>query len=192
MEWAVVTIRNETYRDIEAREQLLDRVWGASRFEKTAERLREGRSPAAGLSLVAEQDGKVVGTVRLWHVCAGLGRPALLLGPLAVDEACRNRGIGGALIRRAIGIAGRRGHDALLLVGDAAYYQPFGFSAAKTGALWLPGPFERPRLLGCELKAGGLDGARGLISATGRSVRKPTFNTLVAGSAGIQAARHAA
>src|SRR5580704_281748 len=92
MEWAVVTIRNETCRDVKAREQLLNCVWGPSRFEKTAERLREDRSPAAGLSLIAEQDGKVVGTVRLWHVCAGPGRPALLLGPLAVDEGCGNRG----------------------------------------------------------------------------------------------------
>jgi predicted N-acetyltransferase YhbS len=192
MEWAMVTIRNETHRDVEAREQLLDGVWGPSRFEKTAERLREGRSPAAGLSLIAEQDGKVVGTVRLWHVCAGPGRPGLLLGPLAVDEASRGRGIGSALMRRAIGAAERRGHDAVVLVGDAPYYQRFGFSAAKTGALWLPGPFERQRLLGCELKTGSLDGARGLISATGRLVRKPTFNTLVARSTGTLAARHAA
>jgi predicted N-acetyltransferase YhbS len=193
-EWsgAVETIRNETYRDVEAREDLLDRAWGPSRFEKAAERLREGRSPAAGLSLIAEQDGKVIGTVRLWHVCAGTGRAALLLGPLAVDEGSRGRGIGSALMRRAIGIAERRGHDAVVLVGDAPYYQRFGFSAAKTGALWLPRPFERQRLLGCELKAGALDGACGLISATGRSVRKPTFNTLVARSAGTLAARHAA
>ena len=77
----MVTIRNETHRDVEAREQLLDSVWGPSRFEKTAERLREGRSPAAGLSLIAEQDGKVVGTVRLWHVCAGPGRPSLVAWP---------------------------------------------------------------------------------------------------------------
>jgi predicted N-acetyltransferase YhbS len=192
MEWAMVTIRNETHRDVNAREHLLDRVWGPSRFEKTAERLREGRSPAAGLSLIADQDGKVVGTVRLWHVCAGPSRPALLLGPLAVDEDWRNRGIGGALMRRAIGIAERRGHDAVLLVGDAPYYQRFGFSAAKTGAFWLPGPFERQRLLGRELKAGSLDGARGLIRATGRSVRKPIFNTRVAGSAVASAGRHAA
>jgi predicted N-acetyltransferase YhbS len=192
MKWAMVTIRNETHRDVNAREHLLDRVWGPSRFEKTAERLREGRSPAAGLSLIADQDGKVVGTVRLWHVCAGPSRPALLLGPLAVDEDWRNRGIGGALMRRAIGIAERRGHDAVLLVGDAPYYQRFGFSAAKTGAFWLPGPFERQRLLGRELRAGSLDGARGLIRATGRSVRKPIFNTLVAGSAVGSAGRHAA
>jgi predicted N-acetyltransferase YhbS len=192
MEWVVVTIRNETNRDVEAREQLLDSVWGPSRFEKTAELLREGRSPAAGLSLVAEQDGKLVGTVRLWHVCAGPGRPALLLGPLAVDEAWRNRGIGGALVRRAVGVAARRGHNALLLVGDAAYYQRFGFSAAKTGAIWLPGPFERQRLLGCELRAGALDGMRGLISATGRSAQKPSFTTPDANPVANPAARRAA
>ena len=149
----MVTIRNETHGDIAAREDLLDRVWGAARFEKTAERLREGRSPAAGLSLVAEQDEQLVGTVRLWHVCAGPGRPALLLGPLAVDEAERGRGIGAALMRRAMAVARRRGHRAVILVGDAPYYGRFGFSVEKTGALWLPGPCERHRLLGCELVA---------------------------------------
>jgi len=188
----MATIRNETHRDVEAREQLLDSVWGPSRFEKTAERLREGRGPAAGLSLVAEHDGTVVGTVRLWHVCAGPGRPGLLLGPLAVDEAWRNLGIGCALMGRAIGTAGRRGHHVLILVGDAPYYQRFGFSAAKTGALWLPGPFERQRLLGCELKPGALDGARGLIMATGLSMRTPGFNPQIVGLAGNSAARPAA
>jgi hypothetical protein len=68
MEWAVVTIRNETHRDVEAREQLLDCVWGPSRFEKTAERLREDRSPAAarrdsGMSAPG-QDGQPCSLVR--------------------------------------------------------------------------------------------------------------------------------
>ena len=89
----MVTIRNEGFGDIDARDDLLDRVWGPARIQKTAERLREGRCPADGLSLVAEHDGDVVGTVRVWHVCAGPDRPALLLGPLAVDEAWRFRGI---------------------------------------------------------------------------------------------------
>jgi predicted N-acetyltransferase YhbS len=189
----MVTIRNETHRDIEAREHLLDRVWGPSRLEKTAERLREGRRAVAGLSLVAANDGRVIGTVRLWHVCAGPGRRALLLGPLAVDEAWRNRGIGGGLLRRAVGAAQQRGHRAVLLVGDTAYYGRFGFSAAKTGSLWLPGPFDRNRLLACELVPGALDGARGLVSATGSSAPRPSFEALVANLSGRGArAQHAA
>ena len=189
----MVTIRNEIERDVEAREALLDRVWDRSRFAKTAERLREGRRPAVGLCFVAEQDEAIVGTVRLWRICAGPGRPALLLGPLAVDEAWRCRGIGTALMRRALAAARRRGHRAVLLVGDAPYYGRFGFSAQKTGALRLPGPCERHRLLGCELKPGALDGASGLISATGHSAPQPSFDALIADVAGGDAAaRHAA
>jgi predicted N-acetyltransferase YhbS len=189
----MATIRTEMPFDIDAREDLLDRVWGASRFQKTAERLREGREPSAGLSFVAEHAGDVVGTVRLWDVCAGPGRPAVLLGPLAVDESHRCGGIGGALMRRAMAAARRRKHRALLLVGDAAYYQRFGFSAAKTGALWLPGPYERDRLLGCELMPGALDGARGMIGASGRPTPAPSLDLLIAGlGRGAASARHAA
>jgi len=176
----MVTIRNEALRDICAREELLDRVWGLSRFEKTAERLREGRSPAEGLSFVAAEQSCLVGTVRLWHVCAGPARPALLLGPLAVDVARRGRGIGTALMRHAIAAARRRAHRAVLLVGDEPYYGRFGFSAEKTGALWLPGAYERHRLLGCELVPGALDGARGLVGATSRAAPTPSLNVLVA------------
>ena len=130
----MVKIRNEFARDIDAREALLDRVWGATRWQKTAERLRAGRRPAEGLSFVAEENGCVVGTVRLWRVCAGPARPALLLGPLAVEEARRSLGTGTALMQRAIAAARRLGHQAVLLVGDAPYYGRFGFSAEKTGA----------------------------------------------------------
>jgi predicted N-acetyltransferase YhbS len=187
----MVKIRNETPADVEARDDLLDRVWGPSRFGKTAERLRQGREPAAGLSFVADDDERVVGTVRLWHVSAGPGRPALLLGPLAIDEATRCRGIGGALMGRAIAAACRRKHRAVLLVGDAAYYQRFGFSAEKTGALWLPGPFDRHRLLACEIMPGALDGAYGLVSATGKSVPALSLDTLIARHA-REHERHAA
>ena len=60
-----------------------------------------------------------------------------------------------------------RGHGAVILLGDAPYYARFGFSALKTGELSLPGPFERDRLLGLELREGALDGAWGMIAPTG-------------------------
>ena len=175
----MTTIRHERSTDIAARERLLDTAFGPARFAKASERLREDRFAADGLSFVAIEDGRLVGTARLWNVSAGLGRPVLLLGPLAVAADARNRGIGAALVQRVLREARRLGHRVVLLVGDASYYGRFGFSAAKTGALRLPGPFEPERLLGIELKAGALDGARGLIRATGDRLPKglPDFLT---------------
>ncbi len=79
----MVTIRNETFSDLCAREELLDRVWGAWRFRKTAERLR---------------------------------------------------------------------------------------------------PFERHRLLGCEIVPGTLDGARGLVGAIDRTAPMPSVETFLGAS----------
>ena len=176
----MITIRHETIRDVEAREALLDACFGPSRFQKTCERLREGRKAADGLSLVIEQDGELVGTVRLWHVSAGPNRPALMLGPLAVDPALQSLGLGGKLMRESLRRAAELGHKAVLLVGDAPYYERFGFSVEKTGSLWLPGPYERNRFLALECEAGYLDGARGLVSATGAFEEKPDLTALVA------------
>jgi predicted N-acetyltransferase YhbS len=137
--------------------------------------------PAEGLSFVAEENGCVVGTVRLWSVSAGPAQPALVLGPLAVSDAVRGLRIGASLMRRATESAQLRGHTAVLLVGDAPYYGRFGFSADKTGELWLPGPFERSRLLARELVPGALDGARGLIGPTGQPAPMPDLASLIAG-----------
>lgn len=180
----MVTIREEKLSDAAAREALLDEGYGPDRFTKTSERLREGRLPAAGLSLVAVHCGRLVGTVRLWHVAAGPGLAALLLGPLAVHPQHRNRGIGATLMRRAIARARLAGHEAILLVGDAAYYGRFGFTAASTGELWMPGRFQRERLLALELRPRALAGARGLIAATGQLEPTPDLNLLIAGVRG--------
>jgi predicted N-acetyltransferase YhbS len=179
----MVTIRDEKKSDAAAREALLDAAYGAARFIKTSERLREGRLPAERLSLVAIEDGRIVGTVRLWPITAGPEREALLLGPLAVDPAYRNRGIGSGLMRRAIARARMFGHRAIVLVGDTPYYGRFGFSADQTGELWMPGHFDRHRLLALDLQPQALAGARGLVSATGKLAPKPDLNTLLAATA---------
>ena len=173
-EAARFAIRSERASDVVAREALLDASFGVNRQMRTCQRLRDGQAPAEGLALSAVSQGRLVGTVRLWHVSAG-GVPALTLGPLAVDPSCRKLGIGKALVQRALAAAKARGHGAVLLLGDAPYYTRFGFSARKAGELRLPGPFERDRLLGLELREGALDGASGMIVPTGMAApqRKP-------------------
>lgn len=174
----MITIREERPTDIAARDRLLDACFGEERFAKTCER----RRPAHGLSLILEKDGRLVGTVRLWHVSAGQDRPALLLGPIAIDCRLQSLGLGAKLMRHALEKANALGHGAVLLVGDAPYYARFGFRAEIIADLWLPGPYERERFLALELAPGALAGARGLVTAMGASEATPDL-ALVASAA---------
>ncbi len=168
-----VTIRIELPSDVASREALLDKAFGRTRFRKTSERLREGRLPADGLAFTAlsaqngRSGGRVIGTLRLWPIIAGSAGPSLLLGPLAVDCRQQNKGIGRKLMDHALATARVLGHDSVLLVGDASYYNRFGFTETLTRSLHLPGAVERSRFLGLELTPGALDGAEGLVSAAG-------------------------
>ena len=168
---APFAIRAEKVSDVVARETLLDACFGDNRHLRTCQRLRDGRAPAEGLAFSTTHEGKLVGTLRLWHVSAG-GVPALMLGPLAVDHSSRKLGVGTALMDHALAAATTRGHRAVILLGDAPYYARFGFSGEKMATLSLPGPFERDRLLGLELDEGALDHATGVIVATGTALRE--------------------
>ncbi|AWN45235.1 GNAT family N-acetyltransferase [Methylobacterium terrae] len=165
----MIEIRDERAADIAAREHLLDACFGEARFTKTCERLREGRLPADGLALVVEMQDRLVATLRLWHVEAG-DRPALMLGPIAVDPGLHGLGIGNRLMREALERAASLGHRAVILVGDAPYYARFGFTRERVGRLRLPGPYAPERFLGLDLVPGALDGATGMVRATGRVV----------------------
>src|ERR1700761_6418161 len=101
---APFVIRAERASDVVAREALLDACFGVNRHLRTCQRLRDGHAPAEGLALSAVREGRLVGTVRLWHVSAG-GIPALVLGPLAVEDSCRKLGVGAALMDRALAAA---------------------------------------------------------------------------------------
>ena len=161
-----VRIDNEHASDVAAREALLDQAFGAARFRKTCQMLRTGRLPARGLSLVARHEGRIVGTIRLWHVTAG-GVPALMLGPLAVDTRLRSHGLGARLMDEALSRAIAFGHQAVILVGDAPYYARFGFDRRHTLGLRMPGPVDDDRFLGLELRPGALAKAKGSVKPTG-------------------------
>ena len=170
---ALFSIREETASDVVARETLLDCAMGPGRTLKSSEAIRRGRIAAEGLSFGAiDTEGTLVGTVRLWNVRAGsrggVAVPGLLLGPLAVAPSLTGAGIGSALMLHAIAAASERGHGVILLVGDVEYYGRFGLSAAATGGLALPSPFDPARLLAIELTPGAIENATGVIAPTGR------------------------
>jgi predicted N-acetyltransferase YhbS len=146
-------IAPERAQDARLVERLIDRAFGPGRFAKTAERLREGRRPDLGLSFVAWSYGRAIGCVRQWPILIG-DVPAVLLGPIAVEEERRREGLGASLVVRACGTARDAGYRAVLLVGDEALFGPFGFSRAAASRVTLPGPVDQRRVLALPLGPG--------------------------------------
>jgi predicted N-acetyltransferase YhbS len=158
-----LVIAPEAPGDAAAAQALVDRVFGPGRYAKSAERLREQNHFLPGLSFVAREDGRVVGSVRLWPVRIG-GAEALLLGPIAVDPAARRRGLGVTLSARACEAAAEAGHARVVLVGDLAFFERIGFEAPEPGRIRMPGPADPRRVLVRALRPGAWDGVEGLVT----------------------------
>ena len=178
----MITIRQERTADAAAREALLDAAYGPARFAKTSERLREGRLPAEGLSFVAIEGGRLVGTVRLWHVSCRAG---------TARRCCSGRW---RCIRTCVAAASARA-DAPRAGGSRPARPPRRAAGRRCALLWplrLLRRGDRRPVAARPLRArtgfwransqpGALAGACGLVSATGRpGAHSPTSPRLVA------------
>ena len=157
-----LTILPETADDALAIERLHERTFGPGRYAKTAYRIREGAGHRPELSFTARIGTLLVGSVWLTPIRIGPVR-ALLLGPLTVEPPFRERGIGQALIERALAEAKKGGHRLVVLVGDEPYYGKCGFKPIAKGVVTMPGPVDPARLLVCELAEGAFAGVAGPI-----------------------------
>ena len=157
-----ITILPETEDDALAIERLHERTFGPGRFARTAFRIREGVGHGLDLSFTARIGTLLVGSVRLSSVRIG-GTKALLLGPLTLEPPFRDRGIGLALLQRALANARERGHTLSILVGDEPYYARVGFKRVPRGRVQMPGPVDPMRLLVVELTDGAFEGVSGAV-----------------------------
>ena len=157
-----ITILPETEDDSLAIERLHERTFGPGRFARTAFRIREGVGHDRDLSFTARIGTLLVGSVRLSPVRIG-GTKALLLGPLTLEPPFRDRGIGLALLQRALANARERGHTLTILVGDEPYYARVGFKRVPRGRMNMPGPVDPTRLLVVELTDGAFEGVSGAV-----------------------------
>jgi predicted N-acetyltransferase YhbS len=157
-----LTILAESAEDAVPIERLHERTFGPGRYARTAYRIREGRGHILDLSFTARIGTLLVGSVRLTPVHIG-ETPALLLGPLTVEPPFRERGIGQALIERAVAEARAKGHRLVVLVGDEPYYAKAGFNRIPKGRASMPGPVDWARLLVAELVDGAFANVSGPI-----------------------------
>ncbi len=157
-----LSILAETANDAPAIERLHERTFGPGRFVLSAYRLREHVDHLLELSFTAWIGTLLVGSVRQLPIVIG-ETPGLLLGPLTVEPPFRSRGVGRALLDRALSDAKARGHRLVLLVGDEAYYSRVGFKVVPKGRATMPGPVDYSRLLVTELVEGAFTNVSGAI-----------------------------
>lgn len=157
-----ITILPETGDDAVAIERLHERTFGPGRYARTAFRIREGIGHDLSLSFTARIGTLLVGSIRLSPVRIGEAK-ALLLGPLTLEPPFRDRGIGIALLQRALAVAKEQGHSLVILVGDEPYYARVGFKRVPRGRVKMPGPVDPARLLVAELQDGAFEGVSGPV-----------------------------
>ena len=149
-------------------EEVLDRAFGPDRHARTAYRIRERMAWLPGLSLAAlDEDDLLVGTIQCWPAALITREgpvPLVMAGPVAVVPERQGEGFGSGLMSAMIAadarLAAERGRQSSsssaavgqanlpqVMIGDAAYYGRWGFSAALTGGWRCPGPYDPARLL---------------------------------------------
>ncbi|MGB0799040.1 MAG: GNAT family N-acetyltransferase [Planktomarina sp.] len=144
-------------------EALYDLCFAPGREALSSYRLRDGRPAMPDMSYVARDlDGILAGAIRYWPVHVG-DQPALLLGPIAVHPTRQGEGLGGQLIRQSLSVAPAIGWDRIMLVGDAPYYQRFGF--IKLDGVVMPPPTNPDRVLGLSVKPDAWCGVKGGVTA---------------------------
>lgn len=126
------------------------------------------------LALLAELDGKIVGSVMslksVIKADNGNTYEVLSLGPIAVLPVYQGRGIGAKLIEETFAIAQGMKHRAVLLCGDPDYYLHHGFVPAEYYDIRTNDDFYMTALHAHELFAGAL------ADCAGRYYEDPIYN----------------
>ena len=136
-----LVIRQERPLDRDRIDLVLRLAFAGERVVRLVELIRASSNWLAELSFVALVGGEVVGYVLLSRVeFEGESGEVLTLSPLAVHPDHAGRGIGSALMRRALADAEQRG-AVVVLEGDPDFYRRFGFEPASQHGI------ERPSAL---------------------------------------------
>lgn len=153
----------ETAEDWWEVEALYDTCFAPGRELLSSYRLRDGVPKVQDLCLIArDENGVLAAAIRFWPIRIGAGEHrALLLGPVAVHPTRQSEGLGGMLMTESMAEAVRLGWDRVMLVGDAPYYNRFGFE--KLDHVQMPPPTNPDRVLGVALRPDAWNGVEGLV-----------------------------
>ena len=119
------------------------------------------------LDFVAERNGMIVGNI-VYSKCkvvsdAGKEQEVLTFGPVSVLPAYQGQGIGNLLVRHTLELAKQMGFKAVIIFGDPAYYQRFGFEPALKFSISTAEGKNFDAFMVKELTEGSLQGISGRV-----------------------------
>jgi len=157
-----VIIRRERPEDADEVCRVNEQAFGGKTEPELVKKLRDAN--AVVLSLVAEQDDRIVGHVLFSPMTVESESSSfeiLTLSPLAVLPDYQRKGIGIRLVNSGLEECRKLGHEIITVLGHAEYYPRFGFVPAGTKDIGCE--FEAPEeaWMILELKQGALAGRTG-------------------------------
>jgi putative acetyltransferase len=162
-------IRAEKAEDRAAIWEINRLAFGGEAEPNLVDKIRKSAGFIPQLSLVAVQQGRVVGHILFSPIEIRLDdRPdqpmqALALAPMAVHPDLQKQGIGSALVRHGLEICRDLGHNLVVVIGHPDYYTRFGFTSARARGLDAPFPVPDEAFLAIELVPGSLPGVKGTV-----------------------------
>lgn len=157
-----MNVRQETEKDHNTvRTVHLDAFEGPGEA-KLVDLLREKASPV--VSLVAENDGEVVGHIMFSPVTLGDYDIKIMgLAPVAVLESKQKKGYGAALINAGLDECRALGYLGVVLLGHADYYPRFGFRTSAEFDIASEYDVPAENFMALELNEGAFDDVSGII-----------------------------
>ena len=130
----MISIRPEKPEDYAAIAEITTLAFGQPNEARLVEALRAADDFEPALSLVAEEDGEIIGhilfsTVTLESPAGGM--PILCLAPMSVHPDHQNKGVGTALVKAGFEQCRLLGHKIIVVIGHPNYYPRFGFTPAR-------------------------------------------------------------
>ena len=152
-----LTIRPSTLSDMKSVRRIEKKAFGRKAEADLVDALID--APDFTISLVGQCDDELVGHILLTEISAPV--KALALAPLAVLPQYREMQVGSELVRAACAAAKDAGFEAIFVLGDAPYYERFGFSSALADRFKVA--WQGKNFMALELRSGSLKNKKGPI-----------------------------